>query len=521
MFSPVIGVYDLRLVLFSALVSLCSAYATLEILDHIAVSTTWRRAVWVCIAALTSALGIWSMQCMVTLSLHHYVFLTYDVQIEATSFFLALAFSLLGAVSVNARAWGVRRLAVGGVLFGFAMLTSDALGVRAMLLTGHPVYRLSMLLAALTIALAAATVALLMGSRLQRLRAYERVSLRFVGSVLFAAGCMACYFYLISGVDVAKLLPLTLYDPTHMPLALALGLATLFLVLGAVAAVWLDDHASSEHKRAHLYSSLYTRERHVSATLQKALLPVRLPQVAGVAFSSVYLPHRQEAYVGGDWYDAFLLADGRIAFSMGDVAGHGLDAALTMNVMRHALRACAVEEAIPHVVLQRVNRILSASDHPAIVTAVFAVLDLQTSVLEFASAGHPAPLVFGADGSSVPPVYGDPPIGVLDELVCASHRITLPAGALVVFYTDGCTEYDRDILWGEQRLATICRDVLLSGELLPAKAICDRLFAKCSRSDDVAIFCVQLVDQALVAKASSIPTVTGEHYPARLNRRLG
>jgi len=506
-----IGAYDPRLVVLSACISLCAAYTTLEIVDHISFVSGWRRFVWTFVAALTSVLTIWSMQCIVTLSLHKHVILSYDVQVETASFAIGFICSLLGATVINARSFGVSRIAIGGIFFGLAMAGSDALGVRAMQLDGHAVYRFSMFIAAVMIALCSGMVAFMIGSRLQRSRSFEHLVWRFSGSLLFVLGSMACYFYLMSGVRISTMVPFLPADPAHTPLALALGLATSFIVIGALAAVWLDDQASSEQQRAYVLSNLYTRERHVSATLQKALLPASMPVVPGIAFSSVYLPHSQEAYVGGDWYDAFMLSDGRIAFSMGDVAGHGLDAALTMNVVRHALRACAVENATPSLVLARANRILLRSDHPAIVTAVFGVLDPVTLALEFACAGHPAPLVIAPTGKLLKRVFGDAPIGIFEESIFTDRMMSVPDGSMIVFYTDGCTEYDRDVIRGERRFGDICSQVMKRSEKNPAEAIADRLFAKRERNDDAAIFCIQIENGAASSLRILLETVTGEH----------
>ena len=82
-------------------------------------------------------------------------------------------------------------------------------------------------------------------------------------------------------------------------------------------------------------------------TLQRALLPERLPVDDRLAFDAAYLPGASEAIVGGDWYDAFRLPDGRIAFSIGDVAGHGLRAAIVMGEVRQAFRAAALNPNSP------------------------------------------------------------------------------------------------------------------------------------------------------------------------------
>jgi len=89
-------------------------------------------------------------------------------------------------------------------------------------------------------------------------------------------------------------------------------------------------------------AQVYAREHHVADTLQRALLPERLPVDERLAFDAAYLPGAEEAIVGGDWYDAFRIPDGRIAFSIGDVAGHGLRAAIVMGEVRQAFRAAAL-----------------------------------------------------------------------------------------------------------------------------------------------------------------------------------
>ena len=89
-------------------------------------------------------------------------------------------------------------------------------------------------------------------------------------------------------------------------------------------------------------AQIYAREHHVADTLQRALLPEELPRDDHLTFDAAYLPGAQEAAVGGDWYDAFRLPDGRIAFSVGDVAGHGLRAAIVMGEVRQAFRAAAL-----------------------------------------------------------------------------------------------------------------------------------------------------------------------------------
>ncbi|HWT06865.1 MAG TPA: SpoIIE family protein phosphatase, partial [Xanthomonadales bacterium] len=140
-------------------------------------------------------------------------------------------------------------------------------------------------------------------------------------------------------------------------------------------------------------AQVYTREHHVADTLQRALLPERLPVDDRLAFDAAYMPGAQEAIVGGDWYDAFRLPDGRIAFSIGDVAGHGLRAAIVMGEVRQAFRAAALNPNSPSLVLERANTIVNMRANPVMVTAMFGIVDPRDGTVTYASAGHPAPLL--------------------------------------------------------------------------------------------------------------------------------
>ncbi|MBV8365501.1 MAG: GAF domain-containing protein, partial [Candidatus Eremiobacteraeota bacterium] len=103
---------------------------------------------------------------------------------------------------------------------------------------------------------------------------------------------------------------------------------------------------------------VYARERRVATTLQRASLPTVLPQVPGIRVKAAYVPGASESEIGGDWYDAFTLADGKLGISIGDVAGKGLRAAIAMSNARQALRAAALEGSGPAQALRRVNKLL-------------------------------------------------------------------------------------------------------------------------------------------------------------------
>lgn len=244
-------------------------------------------------------------------------------------------------------------------------------------------------------------------------------------------------------------------------------------------------------------AQIYAREHHVADTLQRALLPERLPIDEGLAFDAAYLPGTEEAIVGGDWYDAFRLPDGRIAFSIGDVAGHGLRAAIVMGEVRQAFRAAALNPNSPSLVLERANTILNMRANPVMVTAIFGIVDPRDRVVTYASAGHPPPIL-GLPCGGVHQLPKDGvPLGIVDEVGASDWTFTIPPGALFTLYTDGLIEYSRDVFAGEARLLEAVKDGVCAFGEEPARALIERVFEECSNTDDVA---------ALVVASADLPT---------------
>jgi serine phosphatase RsbU (regulator of sigma subunit)/anti-sigma regulatory factor (Ser/Thr protein kinase) len=241
-------------------------------------------------------------------------------------------------------------------------------------------------------------------------------------------------------------------------------------------------------------AQIYAREHHVADTLQRALLPERLPRPGKQRFDAAYLPGAEEAIVGGDWYDAFDLPDGRLALSIGDVAGHGLRAAVVMGEVRQAFRAAALNPNSPSLVLERANTILNMRATPIMVTAIFGILDPDTSTITYATAGHPPPLI-GLSGGSVQALpAGGLPLGIADQVEATDWTFTIPPGSLFALYTDGLIEYTRDIVEGEARLADAIRAEIVEPGTSPARSLLRRIFADNKNSDDVAALLVTVED---------------------------
>ncbi|HLJ59219.1 MAG TPA: PAS domain S-box protein [bacterium] len=237
---------------------------------------------------------------------------------------------------------------------------------------------------------------------------------------------------------------------------------------------------------------LFAREHRVADTLQRALLPAALPQFPGIA---VHATHRsggaREADIGGDWYDAFQLPNGHIGLSIGDVTGRGLRAAVIMGQLRQSIRTAALEHANPATVLQRVAEVLTMTEgDEAMATALFAVIDPATSTLAYATAGHPAPILVGRDLSAKLPACGGGPLGYLGMELPPFQTLQLPPGSLLVLYTDGLTENDRDPIAGEAALVAAAGQELAEPSENHAEAIVRRLLSGVPLRDDVAVITV-------------------------------
>ncbi len=186
---------------------------------------------------------------------------------------------------------------------------------------------------------------------------------------------------------------------------------------------------------------LHERERNVARTLQHSMLPAALPEVGSVELAACYRPAEEALEVGGDWYDVVPLPGGRVGLAVGDVAGRGLGAATTMGQLRSALAALAVATDGPGQVLDQLERFALQLDAAQLATVGYGVLELASGRFRYACAGHPPPLLIGADGR---PAFLD---GGRSPLLCATTGLTrpeaevvLPPGGLLMLYSDGLVE---------------------------------------------------------------------------------
>ncbi|WP_217913769.1 PP2C family protein-serine/threonine phosphatase [Miltoncostaea marina] len=184
-------------------------------------------------------------------------------------------------------------------------------------------------------------------------------------------------------------------------------------------------------------------ERELWETVQHGLLPARLPGVRGLRLAARYRPAERALLVGGDFYDAMVLPDGRLAVMVGDMAGHGASSAAQAAGLRFGWRTLVSVDPDPAKVLAGLNAQMGSPEQRAeglFASIIYMLIDERGSV-SFAPAGHPPPIVM-TDGSCQPlePARSGPLLGVFDAAEWPVTRTALPYGGTIVLYTDGLIE---------------------------------------------------------------------------------
>jgi serine phosphatase RsbU (regulator of sigma subunit) len=238
------------------------------------------------------------------------------------------------------------------------------------------------------------------------------------------------------------------------------------------------------------HAQLRDRERRLVETLQRSLLPERLPAPPGVELAWRYVPRARTVHVGGDFYEAAIRPDGALAFALGDVAGKGLRAASTMGELRSALHAYVIDGHEPGETLLRLDHLMSVRQ--AMATAVCMVLEPGTGELRYASAGH-VPALHLRAGGAPPEELGDgrsPPLG-FGPIDRPQATATVAPGDRLLLYTDGLIELGHDLSSGFASL----RAAAASGPH-DLEALCDHMLATIASGrryeDDVALLAVRL-----------------------------
>ncbi|MBP7692542.1 MAG: SpoIIE family protein phosphatase [Anaerolineales bacterium] len=238
------------------------------------------------------------------------------------------------------------------------------------------------------------------------------------------------------------------------------------------------------------------RELQVAATIQLGILPRALPRLAGVDLGARMTPARA---VGGDFYDALPLDADHLGLVIGDVTDKGVPAAIFMARTHAFWRAEAARGGAPRAVLERVNaHLLDTYGEGLFVTMTYGILNRRTGAFTYARAGHEAPVVCAPDGRplTIPFAVGEP-LGILPAPAVDEQTVVVPAGGLLLLYTDGVTEaWDAERRpFGEARLLA----QLSAGGPAAAQTVCDQLVQAVDahrgavpQSDDVTLLAARL-----------------------------
>jgi serine phosphatase RsbU (regulator of sigma subunit) len=217
-----------------------------------------------------------------------------------------------------------------------------------------------------------------------------------------------------------------------------------------------------------LHSMMSQDNELAAVALQRSLLPTALPAVPGLDLAARYVAGA--GTVGGDWYDVFVLPDGRLGVVVGDVAGSGLDAAVIMGRMRSALRAYVLENADPATALRLLDRKIQYFEPGAMATVLYGVYTPGTGEFTVSLAGQ-LPPVLAAPGSRAGPlaIRPDPPVGCADDRPRRSVTVLIPPGALLCCFTDGLVERRGQVIdEGIDRLAAVLDGQIAAGPAGPA-----------------------------------------------------
>jgi serine phosphatase RsbU (regulator of sigma subunit)/PAS domain-containing protein len=203
------------------------------------------------------------------------------------------------------------------------------------------------------------------------------------------------------------------------------------------------------------------RQEHASVQiLQAAILPNELPDIPGATVKARYLAASEDVGIGGDFYDTFILGDGRVLLSVGDVAGKGIQAAEAVGQLRNRLRMAAVIDPDPEVIVRRLNALVGLGFSAPFATAVIGFYTPADGTFEWVSAGH-RPVLHQRAGGGVD-LVGDapthPPVGVSDARLRAPNRVTVEPGDTLLLFSDGLVERrGEDLDIGLGRLADSVR----------------------------------------------------------------
>lgn len=236
------------------------------------------------------------------------------------------------------------------------------------------------------------------------------------------------------------------------------------------------------------------REMDIARTIQTQLLPKSFPELPGWDIYGFSVPAR---HVGGDCFDVIDMGDGKLAITIGDVAGKGTPAAILMANVQAAVRALAESGAEPRQLMRHVNRIAySYTGDSEFITFFYCVLDTKTGAIRYVNAGHNLPCVLRGNGEKEFLDKGGLIVGIMPDVEYEDAVVTLGSGDSIVLFTDGVTEAlnPHEEMFGDERL----EDLLVEHRHLGAQDIEKRIYtelqgfvAGAAQADDITMVAVK------------------------------
>jgi putative methionine-R-sulfoxide reductase with GAF domain len=232
-------------------------------------------------------------------------------------------------------------------------------------------------------------------------------------------------------------------------------------------------------------SRMSRAERAAAAVLQRTLLPAQPPAIPGLEFASRYVPgHRGQ--VGGDWYDVFALPSGAVCLVVGDVVGHGLEAAQSMSQIRAVLRSTALRTEDPAELLTRLDEHVQYFLPDTMATALCGILSPAANTLHTSSAGHLPPILAAPhDEATIVTIPVDLPLGVKSGRPRHSIHVPLPRGFVLCFYTDGLVERRSVVV--DDNIEKLRRTVTVQASEAVCIEVMQQLVGPATPEDDVAV----------------------------------
>ncbi len=292
--------------------------------------------------------------------------------------------------------------------------------------------------------------------------------------------------------------PLLLLYQVRLAIMVMTVNGVLALVVGALT--YAHDRLREQIENESAARAGLEREMEVARDIQMGLLPKTFPNIPGLDLFAFTVPAR---HVGGDCYDVIELGDGKLAITIGDVAGKGPPAAILMATVQAAVRALSESGVPAGSLIEKVNSLVYRStEDSGFITFFYCVLDTKTGHVRYVNAGHNPPCVLRADGRKEYLECGGVVIGIMPGMKYEEGEMTLGPGDDLVLYTDGITEATnpRDEMYGEERL----EEVLAAHCRASAREIEERVYSSvkdftegAAQADDLTMVVVKMVRESV------------------------